>query len=200
MNKRPNILFAIADDASHFGAYGFEFVKTPNIDSLAKKGVLFNNAFTTNPKCAPSRAAICTGLNTWQLKEACCHDVISFPEEFTTFTEILDDNGYKVGYTGKGWAPGDYSNRRYNPAGPKYNKFKLNVPKNTNISNIDYAKNFKYFLDHKSDNEPFCFWYGAFEPQRHYVAGEGMRAGKKIEDIKELPPYWPDDEIVRWIY
>ena len=45
--RRPNILFAIADDASwmHFSAYGCRFVKTPNFDRVAREGALFNNVF-----------------------------------------------------------------------------------------------------------------------------------------------------------
>ena len=71
--KTPNILFALADDASHFGVYGHSFVSTPNIDRIAAEGVIFENAFTSNPKCAPSRATILTGRFTWQNEEACNH-------------------------------------------------------------------------------------------------------------------------------
>src|SRR5262249_13698337 len=70
--KRPNILFVIADDWSHghAGAYGCNWITTPNFDRVAREGVLFNNAFTSNPKCSPCRATILTGRNSWQLKEA----------------------------------------------------------------------------------------------------------------------------------
>lgn len=70
MKKRPNILFCTPDDASHFGYNGFGYVKTPTIDKLATQGVIFKNAFTTNPKCAPSRASVLTGKHTRELKEA----------------------------------------------------------------------------------------------------------------------------------
>lgn len=196
--KRPNILFAIADDASHMSAYGDEFVNTPNFDQIAKNGALYKNAFTTNPKCAPSRASILTGMHTWQLEEAACHLVCTFPEKFEVFPEILEDNGYFVGYTGKGWSPGHWQEtRKYNPAGPCYNDKKLDPPEKTNISNIDYTANFADFLEQKDENKPFYFWYGAREPHRHYVPGEGQRAGKKINDIENIPDYWPDNEIVR---
>src|SRR6478672_12979125 len=73
--RRPNILFAVADDASypHFSAYGCKFVNTPNFDRVAKEGALFNNCFTPLPKCSPSRAAILTGKNPWQLEDLCDH-------------------------------------------------------------------------------------------------------------------------------
>ncbi len=66
--KRPNILFAIADDASHMGAYGHDFVNTPNFDRVAKEGILFENAFTSNPKCAPLKQKLWQELKQ-KLKE-----------------------------------------------------------------------------------------------------------------------------------
>ena len=197
--KRPNILFAIADDASHMSAYGHSFVNTPNFDWIAKTGALFNNAFTTNPKCAPSRASILTGMHTWQLEEACGHLVCTFSNKFSVYTELLEDSGYFVGYTGKGWAPGFWKEggRKYNPAGPCFNNKQLEPPEKTKLSNIDYSANFEDFLDQKPHDKSFCFWYGGKEPHRHYVQGEGIRNGKKLEDIEEVPSYWPDNEIVR---
>ena len=53
--SRPNILFAIADDMGHAGAYGTRWVKTPNFDRLASRGILFLNAYTPNAKCSPAR-------------------------------------------------------------------------------------------------------------------------------------------------
>ncbi len=196
--KKPNILFALADDASHFGIYGHKFVKTPNIDKIAEEGIIFNNAFTCNPKCAPSRACILTGRHTWQLEEACNHYGI-FSAKFPVYPDILERNGYWVGYTGKGWAPGDYKKGGFtrNPAGNEYNRFKLSPPENTMISSCDYSRNFADFLTGKSPEKPFCFWYGCFEPHRHYAEGEGIRAGKKPEDISYIPSYLPDNEIVR---
>ena len=69
---KPSIIFIIADDASlHFGmAYGCTWVKTPNIDQLAKRGLVFANAYPPTAKCTPSRAAILTGRNPWQLEAA----------------------------------------------------------------------------------------------------------------------------------
>ena len=67
--KRPNILFAIADDWGwpHAGAYGDPVVKTPTFDRLAKEGILFNHAYVSSPSCTPSRGAILTGQWHWRL-------------------------------------------------------------------------------------------------------------------------------------
>ena len=190
---KPNILIAMADDASHFGCYGHAFVKTPHIDALAKEGVRFSQAFTCNPKCAPSRASILTGKYSWQLKAAMNHYVV-FPAGETFIPDYLEDAGYAVGYTGKGWAPGDHSAYNRNPAGPAFNELTLPKQEGTGIRPCDYAGNFKKFMETRGDR-PFYFWYGSFEPHRPYVMGEG-RGVAPLESV-EIPPYLPDDDIVR---
>ncbi len=196
--KRPNILFAIADDASHFGVFGHSFVKTPNIDRVAKEGVKFENAFTSNPKCAPSRASILTGRFTWQLEEACNHYCV-FPNKFKLLPDVLEDNGYFVGYTGKGWAPGDYERNglKRNPAGNPFNNKKLTPPDGSCISDCDYTENFKDFLNKKDEEQPFYFWYGCLEPHRKYSFEEGIRGGKSLDEIESIPTYFPDTKEVR---
>ena len=106
--KSPNILIAIADDQSypHTGIYGFAETQTPGFDFVAQNGVLFHNAFVAAPQCSPSRAAILTGKNIWELEEAGTH-ASNFPNKFKVFTEVLEQQGYFTGYTGKPWGPGN---------------------------------------------------------------------------------------------
>ena len=61
--RRPNILFIMSDDHAEkaISCYNPNLIQTPNIDRLAKEGVLFKNAFVTNYICAPSRAVMLTG-------------------------------------------------------------------------------------------------------------------------------------------
>ncbi|MEZ5404116.1 MAG: sulfatase [Bryobacteraceae bacterium] len=197
-NRRPNILFMIADDwgHQHAGAYGCSWVRTPNFDRVAREGVLFTNCFTSNPKCSPSRATILTGRNSWQLKEAVNHFSI-FPNDFSIYPKVLEQAGYFTGYTGKGWGPGDFKSTGFdhNPAGPTFEKFTLKPPV-TGASNKDYARNFDYFLEQKPANSPFCFWLGTHEPHRVYEEGSGIRAGRKPADVT-VPAYFPDNRIVR---
>lgn len=201
--KRPNILFCIADDASfeHFSAYGFnnDWVQTPGFDQVAKNGLLFSNAFTPVAKCAPSRASILTGRNPWQLEAAADHNPF-FPAKFITYMETLGENGYDIGYTGKGWAPGDAGMINGKPrslTGPEYSSIKMKAP-TKGISPKNYAANFEKFLNEKPADKPFCFWYGGHEPHRPYEYGSGIAMGhKKLSDIKRVPPFWIDNEIVR---
>ena len=67
--EKLNVLLIIADDLNcDLGAYGNLVVKTPNIDRLAERGVLFENAHNQYPLCGPSRASFMTGMYTNQTK------------------------------------------------------------------------------------------------------------------------------------
>ena len=198
---RPNILFCIADDASfpHMGAYGTSWVSTPNFDRVAQQGLLFTRAYTPNAKCAPSRSCILTGRNSWQLEEAVNHFPY-FPAKFGTYAEVLNESGYHVGFTGKGWAPGDpgeVQGQRRQLTGQGYQTHKT-TPPTSEVSDNDYAANFEAFLDARSESEPFCFWYGSTEPHRAYEFGAALaKGGKQLKDIDQVPGFWPDTDSVR---
>jgi len=197
--KKPNILIAIADDQSypHSSIYGFSEIQTPAFDFVAKSGSLFHNAFVAAPGCSPSRAALLTGKNIWELEEAGTH-ASNFPSKFKVFTEDFEENGYHVGFTGKGWGPGNWqiSGRTQNPAGKSYNNHFLTDTPTTGISKKDYVENFKEFLHEKESDQPFVFWFGAHEPHRIYEYGTGKRAGKEIEKVS-VPAFLPNTEIVK---
>jgi arylsulfatase A-like enzyme len=196
--QRPNILFIIFDDWgwNHAGAYGCTWVQTPHFDRVAREGILFRNAFTSNPKCSPCRASILTGRNTWQLEQACCHNGI-FPAKFAVYPDLLEKAGYAVGVTGKGWGPGDFRAGGFtrNPAGPGFDEFRSEPPA-TGIGRNDYARNFEAFLKQRPAGKPFCFWMGFSEPHRAYELNSGVRLGKDLSQV--VPPaYLPDTSLVR---
>jgi arylsulfatase A-like enzyme len=61
--ERPNILWLVSEDNNPYvGAYGDALARTPNIDALARRGILFLNAYSNAPVCAPSRFGIITGV------------------------------------------------------------------------------------------------------------------------------------------
>jgi N-sulfoglucosamine sulfohydrolase len=196
--KRPNILFCIADDWSwpHASAGGSKFVKTSAFDRVAREGVLFRHGFVASPGCSPSRAALLTGKQPWQLKQAGTH-ASSFPRELVVFPDLLARAGYVIGLVGKGWGPGNFqiSGWPHNPAGPPFNRQKIQPPQ-SGISALDYAGNFREFLNKRPKDRPFCFWFGGSEPHRAYAKGAGIKAGKKLEDVT-VPPFLPDAKEVR---
>ncbi|MFM8395218.1 MAG: sulfatase, partial [Acidobacteriota bacterium] len=183
----------------HAGAYGASWVSTPAFDRVARSGLLFTRAYTPNAKCAPSRAIILTGRNSWQLEEAANH-IPYFPAHFKTWVEALRDQGYFTGMTSKGWAPGVALDARGKPremAGRPFNGRQL-TPLTTGIGGQDYAANFADFLTAAPGESPWSFWYGAIEPHRDYEYGSGVsKGGKSLADIPRVPSFWPDTAVVR---
>ena len=169
---RPNILFAISDDQSypHASAYGAKSVFTPAFDRVAREGVLFTNAFTASPGCSPSRASILTGRYPWQNEHAGTHASM-FSSKFATYPRLFAKAAYHVGYTGKGWGPGNFKDGGFqqNPAGKQYTVTSAQTP--DGIKKTDYAASFAKFLAERGDNQPFCFWYGSSEPHRSFGIG-----------------------------
>jgi uncharacterized sulfatase len=196
--RQPNILFVIADDQSwlYTSAAGDRVVKTPAFDRVAQAGVLFSNAISNSPGCAPSRAAILTGRPHWQLEEAGTH-ASYFPTRFQVYPDLLRAAGYHVGLTGKGAGPCNFKDAgwKHNPAGPAWQRRRFDsVPQG--ISPEDYAGNFDDFLKDRPAGQPFCFWFGCHEPHRAYLKGAGVKSGKRLADVA-VPPFLPDCEEVR---
>lgn len=203
--ERPNILFMIADDASRnsMGAYGSTYVRTPNFDRLAREGALFTQAYNCNPKCAPARACLVTGRYSWQLQEACNHNPF-LSDRWFFYPYLLEEAGYFVGFTGKGWGPGIHRSidvgksgfkKDGNPAGHPYNSLTLKPP-HKGISNIDYAGNFKLFLDQLPSDQPFCFWLGTKEPHRSYEKDSWKKEGRDLSAVT-VPHFFPDNPTIR---
>lgn len=197
-SSAPNILFCISDDQSwaHTGANGDPVVKTPAFDRVAREGLRFLNSYCDAPTCGPSRSAILTGQSIWRLEEAGnIHSTL--PAKFATYTGELQNAGYKIGYTGKGWGPGrlEPGGRTENPAGPLYEGRTLEPPF-AGISNKDYAANFEDFMSEVGAEQPFCFWLGTHEPHRNYQDGAGKATGKDPSKVI-VPAIFPDNATVR---
>ncbi len=97
---RPNVVFIMADDhAAHaISAYGSRVNATPNLDRLAREGMLFRNAFVTNSICTPSRAAILTGAYSHRNGVPVFN---RFDGSQTTVAKLLQAAGYYTGMIGK---------------------------------------------------------------------------------------------------
>lgn len=102
-NRKPNVLFIVVDDLKpEIGCYGSEVVKTPNIDQLAKTGVLFENAYCQQAVCAPSRISAFTGMRPDQtgvldLKT----NMRDMNPDIVTIPEYFKQNGYETAGLGK---------------------------------------------------------------------------------------------------
>lgn len=108
-SARPNVLFVVADDLrTNLGCYGDPAAKTPNLDRLAGRGLLFERAYAQQSLCNPSRASAMTGrrpdtLRVWDLRthfRETIPDVVTLPQMFRA-------SGYFAQAIGKVYHNGD---------------------------------------------------------------------------------------------
>jgi len=102
-STQPNMVIVVVDDLrwDDIGCAGHPFVRTPNIDRIAREGVQFRNAFCTTPLCSPVRACLLTGLHTHHHGIL---DNINRSEQshrLKTFPQELQRSGYETAYVGK---------------------------------------------------------------------------------------------------
>lgn len=113
--QKPNILFIGVDDLRpELGCYGSEIAISPNLDALAKQGLLFNRAYCQEAICSPSRASLLTG--TRPQTTGVTHNYIKFRERITSATlpQHFGANGYQTAYLGKIFHHGDEDEASWN--------------------------------------------------------------------------------------
>ncbi len=108
---RPNLVFILADDSGlgEFGCYGGTIIPTPNVDRLAREGMLFSNAYSGNAVCAPTRCVLMTGQHPGHaLRRANQSKIglLALPAATPTTARLLHDAGYATGGFGK-WGLGN---------------------------------------------------------------------------------------------
>jgi choline-sulfatase len=98
---QPNFLLVMADQlaAQFLAPYGAVAAKTPNIDRLAAEGVVFENAYTASPLCAPARATVMSGL--LPSRTGVYDNAAEFPSSIPTFAHYLRLAGYRTCLSGK---------------------------------------------------------------------------------------------------
>lgn len=110
--RRPNLIFIVADDLGRgdLGAYGQRFIRTPNLDRMAREGMRFTDAYAPSPVCAPSRASFMTGLHQGHARVRGNmnrnDERVPLRPEDVTVAEVLRGAGYRTGVVGK-WGLGE---------------------------------------------------------------------------------------------
>jgi len=144
-NKKWNIVFLIADDlgAPDLGSYGNSAVKTPNLDRLAKEGVLFTKAYVTSAQCSPSRASILTGRSPHAVGASRLH--VDAQKEFPSVVEMLKGAGYFTG--------------AYRKVHQGYIESKFDFKGDKSLAD---------FFEKRPTDKPFFLWFGSTDPHRPY--------------------------------
>ncbi len=177
--KRPNVLFIFTDDhASHaMSCYGSKINKTPNMDRIAKGGMLFKNCFCTNSICGPSRAVILTGKHSHL--NGFVQNGNRFDGSQQTFPKLLQKVGYQTAIVGK-WHLAttptgfDYSEVLIGQ-GPYYNPPMLKNGERTKHTGYttdiitDLALN--WLKEERDQSKPFMLMFQHKAPHRNWQPG-----------------------------
>jgi arylsulfatase A-like enzyme len=199
-NKKspPNLIVFIADDVSwdDLGCYGNEYVQSPNIDLLAKDGIVFKNAYLTTSSCSPSRNSIITGRYPHNTGAAELHSMP--PIDMISLPEILKSKGYFTLQAGK-FHMGDYALRGFDE-----------VHDDRIINGKGGEEYWEEAIENTTNDQPFFMWLASYDAHRAW--GENQFTGThKVNEIK-VPEYLIDgpetrldlvnyyDEITRFDY
>lgn len=200
IKSRPNIVYIMSDDHSYqtISAYGSAVSKlapTPNIDRIAKEGMVYNKAFVENSLCTPSRAALMTGLYSHQNGQRQLAEGIDSTKVF--FTEILQKEGYQNAVVGKWHMSIDPKGFDYyhifNDQGTYYNPaFKGTDTANKFIEEEGYStdlvtKHSIEFLEKRDKNKPFVLLMHHKAPHRNW-----MPNGKYLDLYNDVDFPLPD--------
>ena len=179
--KRPNIVFIMSDDHAYqaISAYSNRLIETPNIDRIAKMGMLFTNATVTNSICAPSRATILTGKHS-HLNGKIDND---FPFDTTnvTFPQLFQQAGYQTAMFGKlhfGNAPKGFDQYKILPGqGSYYNPDFITKNEGTirvegYVTDIITDMTLDWLKEERNPNDPFLLFYLHKAPHREWLPAE----------------------------
>ncbi len=181
----PNIIVFIADDMGWEESipYGNKYIHTPNLESLAKKGMKFNNFYLTASSCSPSRLSILTSLYPHQTGAMNLHENIT--ADIPLVVDNLRERGYYNMLVGKSHGT---NNKKVQE---KFDVLKLvNWSKPWEVGN-DWVE----ALKNRPKNKPFFLWAASIDPHRPFNQGE--YPFKHDPDSVSIPPYLPDIPEVR---
>jgi arylsulfatase A-like enzyme len=222
---RLNILFVFADDWGRYASCykGLDgrptindVVKTPNVDRVAREGVLFKHGFVNAPSCTPCRSSLLSGRYFFQTGRGAILQGAVWDEKIPTFPLLLRDAGYHIGKSFKVWSPGtpadagfDGQAYAYQKAGNACNNYSeevtARVAKGVTVAAArdeilaQVRGNFDDFLAARKPGQPWHYWFGTTTTHRSWVKGSGKKLwGIEPDALKgKLPKFMPDVPEIR---
>ena len=222
---RWNILFVFVDDWGRYASVyqGLDgrptlndFIHTPNIDRVAREGVLFRNAYVQNPTCTPSRSALMSGRHFFNTGQGAITDNAVWDPSIPSYPLMLRDAGYTLGKSHKVWSPGtlrdapfgggQYAFERH---GSRASRFSQEVTAMVEAGlSVEAARqqildevrgNFDDFLASTRPGQPWHYFFGPTNTHRFWTKGSGKAIwGLDPDSLKgRMPAFLPDVHEVR---
>ncbi len=222
---RWNILFVFADDWGRYASCykGLDgrptindVVQTPNVDGVAREGVVFRNAFVNAPSCTPCRSSLLTGRYFFNCNRGAILNGAVWDDSIPTYPLMLRDSGYSIGKSYKVWSPGSPADApfggqkyAYEKAGRAPNNFSEEVTARVG-KGMPLAKardeilaqvrgNFDDFLAAREKGKPWHYFFGTTTTHRTWIKGSGKKLwGIEPDSLKgKMPKFLPDVPEVR---
>lgn len=221
VEKRPNILFFFADDWGRYASIYADadqpslndVINTPNMDRIAREGVMFNNAFVPVASCGPCRASLATGRYFWNCGsgaflngKASNWEGYENPKNLlTNFGDLIRESGYYTRKSGKTFS--------FNPSPrtkPKigHERYGLYVGTAKDLTERterhdeiveNCRQEIQAVLGGKKENQPFFFTFGSINAHRPYIPDSGKELWGIEPDALQglIPKFLPDVHDVR---
>lgn len=222
---RLNVLFVFADDWGRYAsAYGKidgqpslnEVISTPNVDRLAREGVLFRRAFVNSPSCTPCRSSLLSGRYFFNTGQGAILNGAVWDASIPSYPLLLRDAGYHIGKSYKVWSPGTpadapFGEQRhaYEQAGKAPNNVSEETEKllaqGLSVSQahsriLDQVRgNFDAFLAARNPDQPWLYQFGTTTTHRAWIKGSGKSHwGIDPDRLKgKMPGFLPDVAEIR---
>ncbi|NRB46857.1 MAG: sulfatase-like hydrolase/transferase [Saprospiraceae bacterium] len=182
----PNIIWLVAEDISPaLGCYGDSLAKTPNIDAIASKGILYHKAYATAPICAPARSCLITGLYATAMGTQHLRSEIPFSKQLQTLPEHLAKAGYFTSNRNKT----DYN---FDPEGRWEHWSGSLAPWRKRTSDRPFFS----FINVGPSHE------GSVNNEKRYEEIAATLGKDRLTDPNQVsvPPYYPDTEDTRKVW
>lgn len=177
--RPPNFVFFITDDISpdDLGPYGNTVIRTPNLDRIAARALVFDNAYNVTASCSPSRCAIITGRYPHNTGAPELHNPL--PTDQKTFIQALKKAGYYTVLSGK--------NHMGNPAQLGFDAVSDSKPSG--------SENWVRHLRERPKDQPFFCWFASHDAHHPFEFDE--KAPRYSADAIEVPPMLYDGPLTR---
>lgn len=178
--EKPNFVFIITDDISpaDIGPYGNTLVKTPNLDRMAARGLVFENAYNVISSCSPSRCAIITGRYPHNTGAPELHTKL--PADQKTFVEALKNAGYHTVLSGKNHMRGNGASLGFEV---------------TSDSHPAGAEKWVQHLRERPKDKPFFCWFASHDAHRGWQLND--KAPRYDANDVTTPPMMYDGPLTR---